>query len=89
MVDMQFTIELHPDMQDVIRMWMLGKFAEGLFHKIGPLKSVESGTTFSMVKCVIQLSTVWPLTIRNDLRLQKFKKSWEILPKVITIEPFP
>jgi hypothetical protein len=29
-------------MQDVIRMWMLGKFAEGLFHKIGPLKSVES-----------------------------------------------
>jgi hypothetical protein len=30
--------------------------------------------TFSMVKCVLKLNTVWSVTIRSDLKLQKVKK---------------
>jgi hypothetical protein len=30
--------------------------------------------TFSMEKCVLKLNTVWSVTIRNDLKLQKVKK---------------
>jgi hypothetical protein len=45
--------------------------------------------TFSTVKCVLKCNTVWSLTIRNNMQQQRVKKSWEILPKVITIQPFP
>jgi hypothetical protein len=45
--------------------------------------------TLAMVKCVLKHNTPLSLTIRNDPGQQKVKRSWEILPKVITIQPFP
>jgi hypothetical protein len=45
--------------------------------------------TFAMLKCVLKPNTALSLTIRNDVGQQKVKKNWEILPKVITIQPFP
>jgi hypothetical protein len=42
--------------------------------------------TFSTVKSLCQVRAVWLLTFRNELGLQKVKKSWEIFPKLQTIK---